>query len=41
MFRKKIRRYASFLTDIDQKALSAKIQLSKMIHTGSVAEVQD
>ena len=33
-------KYASFLTDIDQKALSAKIYPAKMIHTGSVAEVQ-
>ena len=41
MFRKKVKRHVSSLTDIDQKALSAKIQLSKMIHTGSVAEVQD
>ena len=33
-------KYASFLTDIDQKALSAKIYPAKMIHTSSVAEVQ-
>ena len=34
-------KYVSFLIDIDQKVLSAKIRLSKMVHTGFVAEVQD
>ena len=33
-------KYVSFLIDIDQKVLSAKIRLSKMVHTGFVAEVQ-
>lgn len=28
------------MIDIDQKVLSAKIRLSKMVHTGFVAEVQ-
>ena len=41
MFHKKIKRYVSFLTDINRKALSAKIYPVKMIHTGSVAEVQN
>ena len=34
-------KYVSFLTNIDQKVLSAKIRLFKMIHTGFVAKVQD
>ena len=34
-------KYVSFLANIDQKALSAKICSAKMMHTGSVAEVQD
>ena len=34
-------KYVSFLTNIDQKVLSAKMRLSKMVHTGFVAKVQD
>ena len=34
-------KYVSFLANIDQKTLSTKICPAKMMHTGSVAEVQD
>ena len=32
-------KYVSFLTNIDQKALSAKMYLKKMIHTGSAIRI--
>ena len=34
-------KYVSFLTNIDQKGLSAKIYLKEMIHTDLVVEIQD